>query len=101
MGELFGDLFVDIGLLYGRAGGNDPHHVSAAAGPAVIFITQRCTDLSGTCEPEETTVGLALAAQYFVIVSGELGLGFNAFANINAVQPFAGVTLSLNLGKMR
>ena len=99
MGDLFGEAFGDLGLLYGRIGGDD-YRLSLAAGPAVM-IAQRCTGIGFSCDPSENAIGLALAAELFAVFPDVLGFGVSGFANINAVQTFAGLALSLHLGKFR
>ena len=98
MGDLFGEAFGDLGLLYGRIRGDD-YRLSLAAGPAVM-VAQRCTGIF-SCDPSENAIGLALAAELFAVFADVLGFGVSWFANINAVQTFAGLALSLHLGKFR
>lgn len=106
--ELFGDLGADVGLLYARmlleeSGG----HLSAGGGLAYVQLQYEddgldlCGIFGGDCLDESRTlhtVGLPLEVQAIWRLSGGLGLGIYAFANLNREASFAGLTVSAQLG---
>jgi hypothetical protein len=99
---LFEDGFSDYALLYGRAtrAAGERHMLGAALGVAVVDgcrgggVFSNCADIS-------PVIGLPLELQAFWRPGGLVGLGLYGFANLNQAQSFAGVTLSLQLGRLR
>jgi hypothetical protein len=57
-------------------------------------VFSNCADIS-------PVIGLPLELQAFWRPGGLVGLGLYGFANLNQAQSFAGVTLSLQLGRLR
>lgn len=93
----------DVAFLYGRVKTSENSRASLAAGigfarsalqDAVFFVP---TSRAKT----EKAVGLALETQFCVQPTAFLGIGVNGFGNINSKNSFYGVTLSLQLGKLR
>lgn len=85
----------DVGLLYGRSRSNMLGSVSAAIGPAVAW-TDECGPSGGSgCYAPGLgfTVGAAIQSRL-------LGVGLQAFGNLNTNAPFGGIVLELNLGWM-
>lgn len=87
------DVAGEIGLLYERAStGQGARQWSGAIGLSLVQL-----DLSG----------MALRNVVGVPISGEgsinapnVGVGLRAFANLNSVRSFAGLTLMLRLGRL-
>lgn len=98
--ELFGDEFHGIGLLYGRATSTQSFQFSAAAGLALVNGT-RSEGLYGSSESVPTTIGIPVELQAVWEPVNFLGLGIVAFANLNPAQSFAGIMLTLQIGKLR
>jgi hypothetical protein len=102
---LFDDGFGDVGLLYGRATRPDGRRYRAAAGVGIAAVdgceTPGAGALFSTCEARSTVVGLPLEAQLAWLPAEFLGIGLYGFADFNGLRSFAGVTLSLQLGKVR
>lgn len=99
---LFDDGVNDYALLYGRAtrGAGDRHHLAAALGVAVVDGCERSGGLSN-CEFSRSVIGLPLELQAFWRPGKLVGLGLYGFANLNSTRSFAGLTLGLQLGRLR
>jgi hypothetical protein len=99
---LFDDQFSDIALLYGRATrtARDRYRAGAAIGLAAV---DGCVggSLFGDCQHRRTVVGLPLEAQLAWLPATFLGFGLYGFADFNRTRSFAGVTLSVQLGRVR
>lgn len=95
-----GDEFWDIGVLYGRATSQQRYHASISAGLAIVG-GKRDYGWSSSGNDVPLTVGLPLKAQLNWLPTSVLGIGLQGFANINPEQSFAGLALSLQLGKLR
>lgn len=98
---LFDDGFSDYALLYGRAtrGARDRHHLSAALGLALVG---GCSGGGlGGCQEIRSVLGLPLELQAFWRPGKVVGLGLYGFANLNHSRSFAGLTVSLQLGRLR
>ncbi|MGI9174836.1 MAG: hypothetical protein ACR2GR_05920 [Rhodothermales bacterium] len=85
--------WIDAGGLIGVATTWRYLHATLGVGGAVVYG-------EGTGIEEFITVGVPLEAQLFYGVD-LLGIGFYIFANVNAVQSFAGVALSLQYGDLK
>ncbi len=99
-GDLLGEHYSDIGLLYGRVFSNDSFHTSFAAGLARVS-GQRSEELFGSSDDISPTLGLPLELQTYWKAASFFGIGVTGFANINENQSFAGLALSVQLGKLR
>jgi hypothetical protein len=99
---LFEDGFTDYGLLYGRAnrGAEDRHLFGAAIGVALVDGC-RGGGVFDSCRDVSTVVGLPLELQAFWRPGKVVGLGIYGFANLNQSQSFAGLTVSLQVGRLR
>lgn len=53
------------------------------------------------CQGVSTVVGLPIEVQAFWRPGSLVGLGLYGFANFNQAQSFAGLTLGLQLGRLR
>jgi hypothetical protein len=83
----------ELGLLYGRTRTRRWGHVSGAAGASVVNF-ERCPDRAlGAC----STVGLPLTAEA-AVNSPILGVGLQAFGNLNPKASYGGLGLFLQLG---
>ncbi len=102
MGELFGKSIGDNGLLYGLALNQEQVFVSVGAGIAFVegSISQGLFSIKA---PEKIgpTIGIPVEAQLFWRPAHFLGIGLYAFANLNSEEPFAGITLGFQFGKLR
>jgi hypothetical protein len=100
--ELFDDGFNDYALLYGRSlvPRYSRYHVSAGAG---IALVEGCfvDGFLGGCDRPNTVIGLPLELQAFWRPGTWIGFGLYGFANLNQTRSFAGLTLGLQLGRMR
>ena len=102
---LFDDGFGDVALLYGRAtrAGDRRYRASAALGLAVVDGCEKAGDggLFGDCTDRGTHVGLPIEAQLSWLPTTFLGVGLYGFADFNGARSFAGVTLGVQLGRVR
>lgn len=102
---LFDDGFGDVALLYGRATrtGDRRYRASAALGLALVDGCETAGDggLFGDCTDQGTPVGLPIEAQLFWLPTTFLGVGLYGFADFNRARSFAGVTLGVQLGRVR
>ena len=102
---LFDDGFGDVALLYGRAtrAGDRRYHASAALGLAVVDGCEKAGDggLFGDCTDRGTHVGLPIEAQFSWLPTTFLGVGLYGFADFNRARSFAGVTLGVQIGRVR
>lgn len=101
--EIFGDEFWDIGLLYGWASSEYDYHISFSSGIAVIGGSRSEGGLFSDTPREviSAQLGVPLEGQFFWRPFSNFGLGLYGFANLNTEQPFAGLALSVQLGKLR
>lgn len=97
--NIFDDGFWDFAVLYGRATRWPRGQAAASIGLAIVD-GERCAGLSG-CTPVSAVLGFPIAAQVFWRPMVVVGVGLYGFANLNSEQSFAGVTLSLQFGKLR
>lgn len=97
---VFGDEFWDIGMLYGRATSQQRYHASISAGLAMVG-GKRDAGFSSSGNDVPVAIGLPLKAQLNWQPTSVLGFGLHIFANINFEHSFAGLALSLQLGKLR
>ncbi len=100
----------DSGLLIGFATEKSELHSSVAIGVALVtgyqFEPLNPFPLvfgNGGEEGHDITskIGIPIEAQFFLRPSSFLGFGVYMYADINTVESFAGITLSLQLGKLR
>jgi hypothetical protein len=99
---LFEDGFTDYGLLYGRAtrAAGERHLLGAALGVSVVDGC-RGGGIFSDCRDVSAVIGLPLELQAFWRPGKLVGLGVYGFANLNRSQSFAGVTVSLQVGRLR
>lgn len=99
---LFEDGFNDYALLYGRANraAGDRHLFSAALGIALVDGCEGGGVFSD-CREVSTVLGLPLELQAFWRPGKVVGLGLYGFANLNKERSFAGLTASLQVGRLR
>ena len=102
---LFDDGFGDVALLYGRASrvADRRYRLGAAAG---ISAADGCIEsgpgsLFGDCEAQKTVIGFPMEAHVSWLPTTFLGLGLYGFADLNRTRSFAGLTLSVQLGRLR
>jgi hypothetical protein len=101
---LFDDGFGDVALLYGRAtlAGDRRYRASAALGLAVVDGCESAGDGGlGDCTDQGNPVGLPIEAQLSWLPTSYLGVGLYGFADFNRARSFAGVTLGLQVGRVR
>lgn len=105
--ELFcgGDEFYDYGILVGFASATQKSHLSISAGIARVTGSRFEGDPglfgSGKRTNINPTVGLPVELQYFAKLSRIFGLGIYFFANVNREKSFGGLTIGLQLGKLK
>jgi hypothetical protein len=85
-------LLVEGGLLYGRTRTRPWGHVSASAGGGLVWF-EDCPDGPEAC----ATVGVPLTAEA-AVNSRVLGIGLQAFGNINPKAFYRGFALFVQLG---
>ena len=98
---IFDEELTDYGLLYGRAtrGARDRHLLSFAAGVSVV---DGCSGGGlGGCNDVSSVIGLPLEAQASYRPGKLLGIGLYGFANFNRRRSFGGVTLGVQIGRLR
>ena len=102
---LFDDGFGDVGLLYGRATrvADTRYRLGAAAGISAAdgCVTPGEGALFSSCEDRKTVIGLPLEVHVTWLPAEFLGVGLYGFADFNQTRSFAGLTLSVQLGKLR
>jgi hypothetical protein len=98
---VFDDGYGDLALLYGRAtkASGERYHASVALG---IAVADGCRGGGlGGCRAVSAAVGLPLETQLFWRPGSLVGLGLYGFADLNPEHSFAGLTLGLQLGRLR
>jgi hypothetical protein len=101
---LFDTELTDYGVLYGRAtrGARDRHLLAAAVG---IALVDGCGSddggFLGGCDDHSTIVGFPLEVQASYRPGKMLGIGLYGFANFNDRRSFGGVTLGVQIGRLR
>ncbi|HEV8253617.1 MAG TPA: hypothetical protein VGQ78_02585 [Vicinamibacteria bacterium] len=98
----------DYAFLVGKFSGRRHSFTSAAAGIAVVHSVRRGAQIEapywffgGTHERiDRVTVGLPLDLRATANLVG-VGVGVNLFANLNPAGSFAGLALTLQVGKLR
>jgi hypothetical protein len=98
---LFDDGFNDYALMYGRATRPERsrYHLSGAAG---ISLVDGCIGGGlGGCQKTDRRVGFPLEVQAFWRPGKLVGLGLYGFGNLNNSRVFGGLTLGLQLGRLR
>jgi len=98
--EVLGDEVGDFGLLYGRAWTGERSEQSLSAGVSLVYGNDCHGVFGGPCDPSKT-VGLPVSATMSFRPYGFLGLGLEAFANLNSLASFIGVSGMLELGALR
>lgn len=98
---IFDDGFGDYALLYGRATSPTAkrYHASAALGLGIVHGC-RGGGLGG-CRDVSNAVGVPIELQLSWRPGSLIGLGLYGFANFNDEQSFGGLTLGLQLGRLR
>lgn len=97
----------DIGLLLGKMVKRRHHIFTYSAG--LGYVGGR---IRGDFIPDESgwgglqkmkkasSIGIPFEIQYIRTVSANVGIGLTAFGDLNPVQSFGGITLSLHLGQL-
>ena len=100
---LFGTELTDYALLFGRAtrGASDRHLFSAAAGVALVDGCDGSGGFLGGCQDQSAVIGFPLEVQASYRPGKLLGVGLYGFANFNDRRSFGGVTLGVQLGRLR
>jgi hypothetical protein len=101
----FDDGFGDVALLYGRASraADSRYRLGAAAGVSAAdgCVTEGSGSVFGSCQDRPTVIGFPLEAHVTWLPAAFFGIGLYGFADLNRTRSFAGVTLSIQLGKLR
>ena len=100
---LFDSEITDYGILYGRAtrGARDRHLLSAAAGVSLVDGCDGSGGFLGGCQDQSAVMGFPLEVQASYRPGKLLGVGLYGFANLNSRRSFGGVTLGVQLGRLR
>jgi hypothetical protein len=102
---LFDDGFGDVALLYGRATRPPESRYRAGAGLGVALVDGCASPGDGGlfagCDDRGTVLGLPIEAQLSWLPAEFLGLGLYGFADFNRARSFAGLTLTVQLGRVR
>jgi hypothetical protein len=85
---------VDLGLLYGRVAKGRTGHAALAAGVAFAAVD----GCGGSSRASCGIVSLPVVAEAAVRLGSVLGVGVQAFANLNKKQSFGGVVVFVQLG---
>lgn len=105
--QLFGSDFWDIGVIYGKQLSNKGTiFTSVGAGLSIVGGTRRTEGLSLFSQgppprPINLTLGIPLEMQFIIRPSSAIGIGVCGHININKENPFAGLTLCLQFGKIK
>jgi len=99
---LFDDGFSDYALLYGRATPANGKRYQASAGLGISLV-DGCYGggVFSDCRDVPTVVGLPIEVQASWRPGSLIGFGLYGFANLNQTRSFAGLTLGLQLGRLR
>ncbi len=97
----FGDIYDsdnvgELGVLYGRAALRPWGHASIAGGIAYSSITPCRNSGTGTC----STVGVPIVAEASLRFGSVVGIGAQAFVNLNSSSVYRGLGVFLQLGWM-
>jgi hypothetical protein len=85
---------LELGLLYGRASTRQTEdQLAAAIGLAAVQV-----DIAG--EELENVIGVPIVAEAS-LNAPVVGIGIRGFANLNAAQSYAGLTLIVRIGRLR
>ena len=90
--------FTEYGLLYGRVATSPKGHAGVSAGISALSV---CTGYPATSRiPDdcELTWGIPIAAEIALRLARVLGVGFQAFANVNREARYGGAVLFLQGG---
>jgi hypothetical protein len=88
----------DLGLLYGRAVAGRWGHLLAAVGVARTSGA-RCRPTRPGCR-DDVSVGVPILGEVSFAPIGPVGLGVQAFANVNGGEVFGGVAATLRIGRV-
>ena len=96
----------DFGLLIGLTSIRTEWHSSVAIGIAMVSGYRDNSGLFSFGDVESRhhispKIGLPIEAQLFLRPTDSMGFGAYLYANINAEQPFGGITFCLQFGKLR
>lgn len=93
----------DVALLYGRATRLEELHASLSVGAGVLGGDRTDRVVTGQVQMRNiaTKVSAALQAQLFLTLNQSFGVGLYGFANLNSQRSFYGLTLNLQIGKLR
>jgi hypothetical protein len=89
-----GDAVAEVGLLYGRVRPASFGHASASAGLALVTF--------GTCPGRRAqchTAGVPLVVEAATSLT-VIGIGLQAFANVNLRSPYGGLAAFIQLGRL-
>lgn len=105
--DFYDDNLWDLGFLYGRGYTWQNFHISSSMGLSVMG-GERYIRGGGLINPEpaeyepiDPAWGLAIESQAFFRPFRIAGIGLHGFAGVNGERSFAGVALSLQVGKLR
>ena len=97
MADLYDDAVADLGVLYARAWQSRNWNLALGGGIGYM-ATEHCPECSGELRE---AVGVPLMARAVWHPIGALGLGLYGFGNVNTLRSFAGLALTVSIGKLR
>jgi hypothetical protein len=86
----------DVAVLYGRQLRRHGAFRPAAAAGLAYVKCEGCDDGRSA-----STVGLALSVEAALWPTSAAGIGLHGFGNVNSVASFAGVAVTIHLGRLR
>ena len=87
----------EVHVAMGTSGSVGPLFLSATAGPSIGFTTRGG---SSTASSTQTVPGVFAGVQGVLVILPAFGIGVEAFSQINAVMPVAGVGFNLSFGRL-
>ena len=103
--QLFGDQFWDFGVVYSKILSKNVVTTSLGAGLSIVGGSRDDgLNLFGPDKPREPVdpvLGIPLEIQVSIHPINYVGIGLCGYTNINGVNTFSGITLCLQLGKLK
>ncbi|MBP3191704.1 hypothetical protein [Natronogracilivirga saccharolytica] len=99
---LWGDDVWDIAVMYGRAAMIGPFYANTGVGASIVGGNQYPRLIGGDPEGKmDRILGFPLEGNVSWLVTDYTALGLYSFINVNTNQPFGGLALSLQIGRLR
>ncbi len=101
------DNILELSFLYGRSYGNSSLIMSYSTGLGYVrvdkYIGESYTPYGDKYQKRDvnSTVGLTVQGEILSLLYDNIGYGLTGFVNLNTIQPFAGITMSIYVGKFQ